>query len=670
MKHKMSGSRWQSIVFIFILLLFLFRIFHSWLGTKLISSGDLHYFHNSYLVERVIWPQIWQEGNILPSLYAYPVGFATGLLAWAGLPFLLIERIVWLFPFVIFSFFGAFRLSKRRLTPTWSYLAGLFYTVNSYSLMILGGGQMGVALGYAIVPYVLHAYISLYEHASIRQIVFSALIFGLQIIFDLRIAYVTFLGMGIYVLIHLFTTPLKQGIKIIPSFIASILLTSLFHAFWILPYLVFPGSAVSGLGEEYTSVGALSFFSFADFSHTLAWLHPNWPENIFGKTYFLKPEFLVLPILAFSSLLFVRNKSYKNYNSYNHYIPYFCLLVLLGAFLAKGVNPPFGGIYRFFFERVPGFVMFRDPTKFYTLISISYSILIPFALLKIEQFIANKFRRIAFFLPFVAISFWVVLLMPAFAGKLNGTFQQTQLPEEYQKLTKMLASTEANTRTFWLPLRSRFGYFSYTHPALEASFELGNTDIASVSAWLALSDTPVKLARQRVKYVIVPYDSEKEIFASDRRYDALVENAYHALLTSVPWLTKVSGFQRLTVMENPMIYPYVWEEISNNSSIVPLSYSLDRSTDIQVKKDSKSEGLVVLSERYDPLWAAVSSVGEIGSRPTWDNLNSFDIPVGWSSFALTYKPQFYVDIGVWISLISTSVIVFYFIRVVINKYHK
>ena len=37
--------------------------------------------------------------------------------------------------------------------------------------------------------------------------------------------------------------------------------------------------------------------------HALSLLHPNWPENLFGKVYFLQPEFLILPILAFSAFL-------------------------------------------------------------------------------------------------------------------------------------------------------------------------------------------------------------------------------------------------------------------------------------------------------------------------------------------------------------------------------
>ena len=81
----------------------------------------------------------------------------------------------------------------------------------------------------------------------------------------------------------------------------------LLNLYWVLPLLMLKENTLDALGSAYTTVGALRFFSFADFSHSLSLLHPNWPENLFGKTYFLQPEFLLLPMLAFSSLLFVKS---------------------------------------------------------------------------------------------------------------------------------------------------------------------------------------------------------------------------------------------------------------------------------------------------------------------------------------------------------------------------
>ena len=68
-------------------------------------------------------------------------------------------------------------------------------------------------------------------------------------------------------------------------------------------------------------------------------------------------------------------------------IRFFLILSLLGVFLAKGSNEPFGQIYIWLFEHIPGFVMFRDPTKWYMLIAVSYSVLIPYSIYKIVNII-------------------------------------------------------------------------------------------------------------------------------------------------------------------------------------------------------------------------------------------------------------------------------------------
>ncbi|EKD86147.1 MAG: hypothetical protein ACD_37C00447G0001, partial [uncultured bacterium] len=116
---------------------------------------------------------------------------------------------------------------------------------------------------------------------------------------------------------------------IIPFFI-----TFLLNSYWIIPTLVLRINPLYDLGQIYTSFGAVKFFSFATLENTISLLHPNWPENLFGKVSFMKPEFLIIPILAYSSLLFIKNIETK----IKKYIIFFAVLGLVGAFLAKGAN--------------------------------------------------------------------------------------------------------------------------------------------------------------------------------------------------------------------------------------------------------------------------------------------------------------------------------------------
>jgi hypothetical protein len=161
-------------------------------------------------------------------------------------------------------------------------------------------------------------------------------------------------------------------------------LTALLHSFWILPALLIHQNAFTQLGGVTPTIDSVTYFSFAKFENAISLLHPNWPENIFGKTYFMKPEFLILPLLAFMSIFFVKKEKQ------NKLILYFILLGIFGAFLAKGSQDPFGNIYLWMFQHLPGFFLFRDSTKWYTLVAISYAILIPFSIRSVYKFLKNK----------------------------------------------------------------------------------------------------------------------------------------------------------------------------------------------------------------------------------------------------------------------------------------
>ena len=216
----------------------------------------------------------------------------------------------------------------------------------------------------------------------------------------------------------------------------------------------------------------------------------------------MKPEFLVLPILAYASLLFLSNSKFQIPNSKqiqnskfqiqksfaaqqlnNKTILFFAFLGLVGAFFAKGVNAPFSELNSWIFEYVPGMNLFRDPTKFYLLISISYSVLIPFSIGRIYAWFSShtKFSIFNFqfsnkpqffnfqncFLLF-AFCFLLFLIRPAVFGQLGGTFVRFELPVEYVKLKDFLHREPGFFRTLWIPRQHRFSYYSLTNVPVEA----------------------------------------------------------------------------------------------------------------------------------------------------------------------------------------------------------
>lgn len=502
-------------------------IFRTWFLTGLnLAGGD--------------WPYLFKETiqgfSFLPdpgNLWLGPYYQITSkvFVEYLHIPWEITERIWWFWMFLAVSFFSSLFLSKVILGKSkFNFISALIFMTNTYILMIVGGGQMGVALSYAFAPAVLGTFINYLNNSSRKNLIVAGIILAFQIMFDPRIAYVMTFGIALYFFISLILDKNKR--RLIFHFISfcfvSAAIAFLINSPWIIARF-FSENKNFLIDPSLGSVGSLSFFSFGSFSYAFSLLHPNWPENIFGKTYFLRPEFLTLPLLAFGSLLFlVKEEKIKKE------ILFFSLLGLLGIFLSKGVQEPFGQVYTWIFARVPGFVLFRDPTKFYVLIVLSYMILIPFSLEKISKSILSRFnsKSIAILPVILFLLLWAFLIRPALFGKLSGTFRPHQVSSAYIYLKNFLVKDTAYSMTLWVPNKSSLSFHSSTHPLLEAA---------------TFSEKFLK--ENKIKYIIVPEDTEGKIFLTDRKYDEQLYKKTIINLAKIPYITRVEEFGKIIVFQ-------------------------------------------------------------------------------------------------------------------------
>ncbi|MCL5434982.1 MAG: hypothetical protein M1405_01190 [Patescibacteria group bacterium] len=649
-------------------------IFKTWIFSGISSAGDFEY----YSVQRIKDIQtlgIWDAArgglgaSVLPSLWLESYTTSTIKLAlfigWESY-----IRFFWYFPFIFFSFISAVVLSKSIFKNNYfSAISGLLYAANTYSLMLVSGGQMGIALSYAVSPFAYYFFIKLISNLSLKNSIKFGLIFSIVSLLDIRIGYM--LTVSIFVLFCILIKNFRTNIKSTLLFVILIPLaiTLGIHSFWLFPALFSGKDALSQLGDIYTSASAVKFFSFAKFENAISLLHPNWPENIFGKVGFMKPEFLFLPILAFASLLFIGKgqKSMSNEQKAGSYVLFFALLGLLGAFLAKGANEPFGGIYLWMFDHIPGFIMFRDPTKWYTLVAISYSILIPFSAWNIYGFLKSKIKNQKSKIYNVQNIFLVVivfcllyLIRPALFGQLTGTFKTISIPNDYVKLEQFLSSQNNFSRTLWVPTQQRFGFYSNNHPAIPAREFFKSTNNSQIINQLRKDE--LLLQEAGVKYVIVPFDSQGEIFLKDRKYN---EGLYLQMVkgvSEIPWLKPVdcsivrllncSGnpFGKIALFEvpDPKDHFFIKSKIKNQKSKIEYKYISPVEYKVEVKNAKKGD-IVVFSESYDKNWTATSVSGskyKVSSINYNNRFNSFVLPVSGSySLDVYYVLQKYVDLG-------------------------
>jgi hypothetical protein len=715
-----------SLILIFLLLFFVFPFLFS---SNSISGGDyINFSQDTLLVFKSNTFAAW-DSNI-------NLGWSTvGLMHYAPYSYFIAlvgtlaqyhnniwERLVWWLPFFIFSFFSTHQLFKLIYPKnSFWFLSPLIFVFNTYILMILGGGQIsGIGLAYAIAPLVLARFIKVANshqvesYKVIRSSIIAGLVFSGQVMFDLRIAYITLLAVGLYVVLKLLGDKVIKGhllkslVLILTPLAIPLTITGLLHIFWLLPMLLFKVNTIEQLGSAYSSLTAVQFFSFAKLENTISLLHPNWPENLFGKVYFMKAEFLILPILAYASLLFVgKTKS-------SSHILFFALLGLLGAFLAKGANEPFGQIYLWMFDHVPGFVMFRDPTKWYLLVAISYSVLIPFSIFNIYKFLSTctkffprflrdkiifnfqfsvkskifNFQNLFLLLVTCCLLF---LIHPALLGQLGGTFKQREVPSEYTELKDKLITDKDFYRTLWVPVKQSYGFISSNHPGIYAQDFFQTNDITGIVSSLSKPRTPELLSEASVKYVIVPFDSEKEIFIKDRKYDERQYGETIKELQRIKWLHPISipqncelrmencEFGRIAVFEVEGYKDHFY--LINNSLIAHDTVIRNQQSNNQIKytfinpakykvsvKDGKKGDVLVFSESFDSGWKARQGEEILDPSPytltPHISLNSFVLPEdGNYDLEVYYQPQQWVDIGVWISLATLVMVIGYLVIV-------
>lgn len=619
-------------ILLFIILIFIFR---NWFVVKDIVGGDWPYFYEEFLSEFSFFPPAWSgyQANgiggqhISYTIDSYLYSIVAMFVNILHIPWNIVYKIFFFGFFIVFSSFSSIYLFKSifpKASDWQKVFAAIIFTANTYILMVIGGGQLGIALAYSVAPLVLAVFIKLInnifsEEGNFKFSIISGIVLAVQVMFDIRIAFIVMLAVGIYFLINsfvynLFRFPVKTIFYIcITIFVLPAGIALLLHASWILPILISHSTPFDDIVVSHSSPGAFQFLSFAPLSESLSLLHPNWPENLFGKVYFMRPEFILIPVLAYLSLLFAEKRR----------ILFFVLLGLLGAFLAKGVNEPLGEINMWLFTNVFGFTFFRDPTKFYVLIAISYAILIPFSIQQILEravFKKNISFCVQYLLPAGIFLFLLFLIRPILFNQLKGTFQPKEVPGEYVELKNFLHKQPAFFRTLWVPRQQRFSYYSNMHPSVEAGVLFKSTNSAELLNLFTGNEIKEKLSNLGVRYIIVPYDVYGEIFVEDRKYDEKRYLSVTKALNNTSWIKKKYSFGKIILYELPDSKDHFY-----TNQKIPVTYKKESPTRYTVSFSTDRSLDLVFSEVYSPYWKAKIDNNVLSSQKTVDHLNLFPI---------------------------------------------
>jgi hypothetical protein len=503
---------------VFFAILFASWFFTPWSNVATDLSYDFEPIANGFPK-----PWLWRDNLIghglglyaINTLWSYPLQIIFQYALQFGIPFSFQMKYMAMLPILIVGTFGMYKLAKVY-NSDW-VVGSLFYFANSYFLLLIDGGQLHLGLAYALLPLCFYLFLIALNNGLTEKLFFGLSVWLLGV-FDIRIVWLLGCIIGIHFLFHIRALKNYLSTGVVGGFLLSLL-----NMYWILPSFL---SKSVALPAGFGSSSQLSFLGFTSVVHSLFLQQPHWYLNSFGNVSEPLWYFSLFPIVAFASLILSKEKKK---------MLFLATVALIAVFLAKGSQAPWGNVYVWLFATIPGFNMFRDSTKFFFLVALSYATLsgITFHLL-IKR---NLFRKnIAYIFLIVCL---LILSSPILLGKMTGTFSRPLYQTEHKAVQQILSNDSSYGRVVWIPVKSPLGYHSLHHLSVDAfrlleqrPFAIGV--VGSYELFNFFRDAPFIDQIMKVtgiKYVAYPYpDERREELNEDSRkyYDTFLSQLTHA----------------------------------------------------------------------------------------------------------------------------------------------
>lgn len=567
-------------------------IYHTWFyNFGILTHGDWNYYFNRTSTSlRLPYFSLWLSdntfGRVLIDVGQAPTYFLYGVLAkYFGISYNIAERLIHLWPAVLFSAYGSYKLafytcnSKRA-----ALIAAAFFTFST-DLLQLETGHLTLAVACAISPLVLYLILKLDKELNIYYALLVSLTLSICNAYEPRIAYILLIVFALHSMYRfasrLLLKETDDGLdqKSFYYLVRPLAYTAFsIGVFLCLNFYWLYGLAIAGSlqDNEVTSRGLFGN-SFYDIRHALSLYTPFWtgkaPEPFIVHN--IPFYYWLLPIFAFLGAYFARKK--RN-------IVFFSGLSFLGILLSKQVDQPFTSLYFWLYTNLPGFNAFREASKFYILITLGYTVLIAC----FSSYLLNKSKsnfKYKYLLLITAFSPLVIPLINSqivFSNSLGTLFINRTVPNTYDYITDKLSKEYTFSRVYWLPINTRWSYSDNNHPIIHAASIVDGP----FNRYIKDQDNDIKRDKTlqvfnspyasnlfnatATKYVVVPprNNGDGEDLYEHHGYD---RNAYIQRLDKVSFLKKIKSGD-LAVYENSNIKPY----IDSTENV----YEIDDNTDI------------------------------------------------------------------------------------------
>lgn len=547
---------------------------------KVFTSGDWQFVSQEKYHDFANLSPIWYSdgfGGTSATPAFYLIRFFEGILTYVGSNFILNEKLFFFIPIIFGATLGTYIFLRQYFKPLPAMVGSIVFAFNT-AMLFNYAGALTIAVVNSLAPlflYLFRQYIAKPE--SKKLLILAALLMSAMIAYELRISIIVIaLAGGLLLYTALGDDDKKDYVlsRIWPLFQLGGLII-LLHLFWLIPYII--GSRQGVTFSD--SLGQSLFISFSDMQNALTLHHPFW-TNARPARFIIQPipwYFWLVPIVVFSGFLFDWRKDA------HREIGFWALIGIVGLFLVKQVNQPIEGAYPWIFEHVPGFAAYRESSKFYLLVALSYTVLVPFALTRLRIYLWRLHAGKQLFgysaphalwwsLSAALILLFMINALPLINGSFRTTYIPRHMPADYARLNQFIASQEEFFRVLWLPANSRWGAQSGLHPVM-AGVNMGQ------GVWLRSLGSPVAgvsntsrdksvnifkgsssddmLDASSIKYVVVPLrdtsneDDFFQYYGDDRDY-------YIDTLDTIAYLQRIDiGAPNIAIYENKNFRPHV-----------------------------------------------------------------------------------------------------------------
>lgn len=466
------------------------------------AESGLPFYNLSKQVQ--LFSRAWTDTNVgyntalltgtIPTYYFLSLFESIGMLS-----FIVEALFFWLV--LTIACISIFFLTKElfpELSNKIAVLAPFFYIFNTYSMsQIWNRFLTNHMVALAALPLLIYLYILALKR---RKYLYSLLMAAVSTLFAFAFSSIStnLILWGMLTFVTIFYTltskDFKEALFYPKAFIIAIIAFSAVNLWWIGPLieLNFSKTQFSAI-SNFLSQGNLdtlyiesqllgSYVDTTRFIHSPFFTQGQDWAKFFSNPFLVLLEFVITGIILLSLIIYHRKKA----------VLMLGILFLIGLFLVKGSNPPFGQIFELLFIKFPILQVFRNPfEKLGLILILTGSILFAKGASGVFEFLQKKIKIGNFFYLITFLIIVFVFGKPFWSSEIfssnesipkeNAKSYKIEVPNYYQDANDWLNNDKGTFRFVSLPLRGEGISYNWEKPYIGVDLSFTLFDVPNIS---------------------------------------------------------------------------------------------------------------------------------------------------------------------------------------------